>query len=80
MKLNTIDLLAKLDSVYPDGFQASVNYGILNLTKAIYKKVELIYLFSLNDEFNFDRNFGYTKNEFTSKYANYEWLIEMTIS
>lgn len=80
MVVKTIKLLNKLDSVYPEGIQVSIKTGIIFSTKAIYKNDELIYLFNIDEKFEFDEKFGYTKNEFISKYLSYSWKIEMIIS
>ena len=78
MKINTISLIEKLKTIiFPDGFELSVRHGILSSTKAIYLKDELIYLFNMEDEFDFNpKQFGYSEYEFLKEYGNYFWTIE----
>ena len=54
--------------------------GILSLTKAIYKRKDLIYIFLMEYDFSFEEDIGYTKTEFLEKYKDWYWKVEQTIS
>lgn len=80
MLVATSKLIDELDKVYPEGLQLSYSMGVLNSTKAIYKKHEKIYLFNMEDDFIFRESTGYERDEFLTKFCDYFWNIEMVIN
>ena len=61
------------------GHQISRKSGLLNTTKCIYQKDNLIYLFDVSEKFAFDPNNGFTANEFERCYRDEKWLYEYPI-
>ncbi len=80
MKVSTEVLIAKLKEVQPEGFEVTVRFGIMTVTRAVYLHKDLYYVFDMEDDFIFRKNEGYSEAEFAQEYVKYFWEIEMTIS
>ncbi len=80
MYVSTPDIIEKVKAVSPNGIQVSNGIGRLNSTSAIYYKKKVIFIFRMEDNFKFKKDYGYTEDEFLEEYLKYNWLIEDTIS
>ena len=79
MIVTTEILIEKLKQIKPEGFEVSLRFGVLTTTKAVYLRRGRYYVFSMESDFIFRRDDGYTEEEFLEKYKDYPWKIEMTI-
>ena len=80
MKVSTEVLIARLKEVTPEGFEVSIRFGMSSVTRAVYLRKDLFYIFDMEDDFIFRKNEGYSEAEFAQEYVKYFWEIEMTIS
>lgn len=80
MKVSTVELIKKLKEVTPQGFEVSNSVGALSTTKAIYIKKRQIFLFGMEEDFIFKKEYGYTEVEFVEEYSSRFWVIAMTIN
>ena len=62
------------------GYQVSRRSGILNVTKCVFYRKRLIYLFDIAEDFVFTRANGYSAVKFRKEYDNSWWIIEMAIN
>lgn len=79
MKISTDILIEQLKGITPNGYQVSIPFGIINVTRAIYQHNNLFYVFDISEDFIFEKENGYMEEEFLNNYESYLWLIEMII-
>ncbi|MGL2993202.1 hypothetical protein [Flavobacterium sp. TSSA_36] len=79
-KLNTKQVIEKIKAIEPNGIEVRLQMGILTLTKAIYYKKNMVYLFSIDEVFKFNIDRGMKKKYFLEKHSNWIWQIEQIIS
>lgn len=72
-------LLEKIKQIAPDGFEVWTKMGVLTTTKAIYYHKQLVFIFLMEYEFEFDIENGITEIEFLKRYQDWHWKIEHTI-
>lgn len=78
--VSTKELIDRLIGIAPLGFEISRRSGMMNSTKAIYYRKELIFYFDMNDDFSFRKSNGVSVDIFVERHVNQLWLIEQTIS
>ena len=78
--ITTQKLLDNLIAMEGMGLQISRRHGILNSTKCIYYKNELIFLFNISDNFRFLKSNGMSTTFFLEQYKDQQWIIEEVIS
>ena len=77
--ITTEELIRIIYSKPDSGHQISRKSGLLNTTKCIYQKDNLIYLFDINEVFAFDDEHCYLLNDFKNLYENANWIYEYPI-
>lgn len=78
--VRTDRLIEILLEVASPGYQISRRSGILNVTKCVFYRQRLIYLFDITEDFVFTRANGCSAAKFRKEYDNSWWMIEMAIN
>lgn len=79
IRVSTEVLIEKLKKNKPEGFEVTVRFGIMTVTRALYLHKGLYYVFEMEDDFIFRENEGYSEELFLKEYLKYFWEIEITI-
>jgi hypothetical protein len=77
--INTIELFEDIKKISPDGYEVFTKFGVLSSTKAIYFHNSSVFVYQINDDFNFNPEIGLTEEEFNNKYKNWVRKIEQII-
>lgn len=79
MVVNTEKLLEKLKDAEPEGLEISLRFGILSVTKAVYLRNKLVYLFPMEYDWSFNEENGVSISNFKKKYKKWFWQIDQII-
>jgi len=80
MVVTTEKLLEKLKEIEPEGLEISLRFGILSVTKAVYLRDKLVYLFPIEYDWVFNKETGVTISNFKKTHKKWYWRIDQIIS
>ncbi|MCD6010248.1 MAG: hypothetical protein K0Q79_110 [Flavipsychrobacter sp.] len=78
--ITTNGLISILTNDVSIGHQISRRHGILNSTKCIFIKNNLIYLFDVSENFRFNKKNGISIHDFQTEYKDVKWIYEEPIN
>jgi hypothetical protein len=77
--VSTQELITKATQIAPQGYELSIRIGILNCSRAVFFRKNMMFHFDIQDDYIFKKSYGYTVQEFLEHFKEYRWIIEALV-